>query len=30
VHKIAIDQNGNLYTAEVGHGRSVQEFKRLN
>ena len=30
VHNIAIDSKGNLYTAEVGFGRRVQKFKRLN
>jgi DNA-binding beta-propeller fold protein YncE len=28
VHNIAIDQAGNLYTAEVGFGRRVQKFRR--
>ena len=28
IHNIAIDQKGNLYTAEVGFGRRVQKFKR--
>lgn len=30
VHNIAIDSEGNLYTAEVGTGRRAQMFKRLN
>ena len=30
VHNIAIDSKGNLYTAEVGFGRRVQRFKRVN
>jgi hypothetical protein len=30
VHNIAIDSKGNLYTAEVGFGRRVQKFKRVN
>ena len=30
VHNIAIDQKGNLYTAEVGFGRRAQKFKRVN
>ena len=30
VHNIAIDQKGNLYTAEVGFGRRVQKFRRVN
>ena len=30
VHNIAIDSKGNLYTAEVGFGRRVQKFKRMN
>ncbi|MGB9369992.1 MAG: hypothetical protein WCE79_28700 [Xanthobacteraceae bacterium] len=30
IHNIAIDQKGNLYTAEVGFGRRVQKFKRTN
>ena len=29
VHNIAIDSKGNLYTAEVGFGRRVQKFKRV-
>jgi DNA-binding beta-propeller fold protein YncE len=29
VHNIAIDSKGNLYTAEVGFGRRVQKFRRL-
>jgi DNA-binding beta-propeller fold protein YncE len=29
VHNLAIDSKGNLYTAEVGHGRRAQKFKRL-
>jgi hypothetical protein len=29
VHNIAIDSKGNLYTAEVGHGRRVQKFRRV-
>lgn len=28
IHNIAIDQKGNLYTAEVGFGRRVQKFVR--
>lgn len=28
VHNIAIDSQGNIYTAEVGFGRRVQKFKR--
>ena len=28
VHNMAIDSQGNLYTAEVGFGRRVQKFKR--
>ncbi len=27
VHNIAIDSKGNLYTAEVGHGRRAQKFR---
>jgi len=30
VHGIAIDTKGNLYTAEVGTGRRVQKFMRMN
>ena len=30
VHNIAIDSKGNLYSAEVGFGRRVQKFKRMN
>jgi hypothetical protein len=30
VHGIAIDSNGNLYTAEVGFGRRAQKFTRMN
>ena len=30
IHNIAIDSKGNLYTAEVGFGRRVQKFKRVN
>jgi DNA-binding beta-propeller fold protein YncE len=30
VHNVAIDSKGNLYTTEVGWGRRVQRFKRLN
>ena len=30
VHGIAIDSNGNLYTAEVGYGRRAQKFTRTN
>ena len=26
IHKLAIDGEGNLYTAEVGFGRRVQKF----
>jgi DNA-binding beta-propeller fold protein YncE len=29
VHNIAIDSKGNLYTAEVGWGRRVQKFRRV-
>jgi hypothetical protein len=29
VHNIAIDQNGNLYTAEVGFGRRAQKFRPM-
>ena len=29
VHNIAIDSKGNLYTAEVGFGRRVQKFRRV-
>jgi DNA-binding beta-propeller fold protein YncE len=29
VHNMAIDSKGNLYTAEVGTGRRVQKFKRV-
>jgi DNA-binding beta-propeller fold protein YncE len=29
VHNIAIDANGNLYTSEVGYGRRVQKFRRV-
>ncbi len=29
VHNIAIDSKGNLYTSEVGFGRRVQKFKRV-
>ena len=29
VHNIAIDSKGNLYTAEVGHGRRAQKFRRV-
>jgi DNA-binding beta-propeller fold protein YncE len=29
VHNIGIDSKGNLYTAEVGTGRRVQKFKRV-
>jgi DNA-binding beta-propeller fold protein YncE len=28
IHNIAIDRDGNLYTAEVGYGRRVQKFVR--
>jgi sugar lactone lactonase YvrE len=28
VHNIAVDSNGNIYTAEVGFGRRVQKFRR--
>ena len=28
IHKLAIDGEGNLYTAEVGFGRRVQKFVR--
>ena len=30
VHNIGIDSKGNLYTAEVGFGRRVQKFRRVN
>jgi hypothetical protein len=30
VHNIAIDSRGNLYTTEVGWGRRVQRFKRVD
>ena len=30
VHNVAIDSKGNLYTAEVGFGRRVQKFNRLD
>ncbi len=30
VHNMAIDSQGNLYTAEVGSGRRAQMFKRTN
>ena len=30
VHNVAIDSKGNLYTAEVGWGRRMQKFNRLN
>ena len=29
VHNIAIDSKGTLYTAEVGWGRRVQKFRRV-
>jgi DNA-binding beta-propeller fold protein YncE len=29
VHNIAIDSKGTLYTSEVGYGRRVQKFRRL-
>jgi DNA-binding beta-propeller fold protein YncE len=29
IHNIGIDSSGNLYTAEVGFGRRVQKFKRV-
>jgi DNA-binding beta-propeller fold protein YncE len=29
VHNLAIDAQGNLYTAEVGYGRRAQKFKRV-
>jgi DNA-binding beta-propeller fold protein YncE len=29
VHNIAIDSKGNVYTSEVGYGRRVQKFKRV-
>jgi DNA-binding beta-propeller fold protein YncE len=29
VHNLAIDSKGNLYTAEVGYGRRVQKFRRM-
>jgi hypothetical protein len=28
IHNLAIDANGNLYTAEVGYGRRIQRFLR--
>ena len=30
VHNMAIDSKGSLYTAEVGHGRRAQKFKRVS
>jgi len=27
LHNMAIDSNGNIYTAEAGYGRRVQKFK---
>jgi DNA-binding beta-propeller fold protein YncE len=30
VHNVAIDSKGNLYTTEVGWGRRMQRFKRIN
>jgi sugar lactone lactonase YvrE len=30
VHNVAIDSKGNLYTTEVGSGRRVQHFKRID
>ena len=30
VHNIAIDSKGNIYTAEVGFGRRVYKFERVN
>jgi hypothetical protein len=30
VHDIAIDSQGNLYTAEVNTGQRVQKFRRLD
>jgi DNA-binding beta-propeller fold protein YncE len=30
VHNMAIDSKGTIYTAEVGDGRRVQKFKRMN
>jgi hypothetical protein len=30
VHNVAIDSKGSLYTTEVGWGRRVQRFKRVN
>lgn len=30
VHNIAIDSRGNIFTAEVGTGRRVQRFRRVN
>jgi hypothetical protein len=29
VHNIAVDSRGNVYTTEVGYGRRVQKFKRV-
>jgi DNA-binding beta-propeller fold protein YncE len=29
VHNIAVDSKGNVYTTEVGYGRRVQKFKRV-
>jgi DNA-binding beta-propeller fold protein YncE len=29
IHNIAIDLQGNLYTAEVGFGRRIQKFQRV-
>jgi sugar lactone lactonase YvrE len=28
VHNVAIDNQGSLYTSEVGYGRRVQKFRR--
>jgi DNA-binding beta-propeller fold protein YncE len=30
VHNVALDSKGNLYTTEVGSGRRLQRFKRIN
>jgi hypothetical protein len=29
VHNIAVDSKGNVYTTEVGYGRRVQKFRRV-
>jgi len=30
VHNMAIDSKGAIYTAEVGDGRRIQRFKRID